>query len=113
MPHVDVRVAKKLSAQDKDKLQLKIGNSMSLLPEKTISNTMIVITDGCSIYKNGSPLGGAFIDVRLYKASPEESKKAFSEKLFEILESELEIPPDKTQINFIELPNWASGGAYR
>ena len=113
MPHLNIVVSKTVSAQTKNELQLEIGNIMEIIPGKTIANTVITIADGCSMYKNSGQIDGAFIDVRLFKSSPEESKKAFSEALFAIMEKVLKIPPESVQMNFIELPNWASGGNYR
>ena len=113
MPHIDIRVSKSLCANEKNELQLAVGNIMETIPSKTIANTVIVITSDCSMYKNGEPLEGVFVDVRLFKESPEDAKTMFAMKLFNIFESMLKIPPDNVQINFIELPNWASGGVYR
>jgi len=113
MPHLDIRVAKKIDAGTMQKLQLEIGNSMELIPGKTISNTVIAISDGVSMFKGGVSLDGAFVDVRLYKESPAENKKEFSEKMFKILEDVLQIPPGSVQMNFVELPDWASSGVYR
>ena len=113
MPHVDIRVSKPVDAQTRDALQKEIGGSMPLIPGKTISNTIITINDNYSMYKGGQPIEGAFMDIRLLNASPEESKKEFSEKIFALFESILKIPPENVQLNFVELPNWASGGVYR
>jgi len=113
MPHLDIRVSKMLDAEKKHELQKEIGSVMRLIPGKTISNTVISITDRCSMFNDGEAIEGAFVDVRLYKESPGDSKKAFSEKLFAILETKLGIPPDRVQMNFIELPNWASSGSYK
>ena len=112
MPHVDIRAAKRVTAQKKNELQREIGESMHLIPGKTIANTVIAISGDHSLFKNGEPLDGAFVDVRLFKNSPDESKKIFSEKVFSIIETVLEIPPGNVQINFVELPNWASGGSF-
>ena len=113
MPHLDIRLSMPANAEKTGDLAAKIGAVMETIPGKTISNTVISISGGYSMYKDGRPLSGAFVDVRLYKASPEESKKDFSGKIFSIMESVLGIPPENVQMNFIELPSWASGGDYR
>ena len=113
MPQVNISLSRKLDDTTKGKLQLEIGNAMPLLPTKNIDNTHICLADGCSFYKSGVPLDGAFVDVRLHKQSPEESKKAFAEKMFSILKESLGIDPASVYMNFIEFENWASGGEYR
>lgn len=112
MPYIDIRVSKKVEEQTRDALQRDIAGSMELIPGKTAANTVICISDGYSIYKNTQPMEAAFIDVRLYKNSPAESKKAFTERIFNIIEATLHIPPSNVQINFVELPDWASNGNY-
>ena len=112
MPHINIRVSKPLDTETKNKLQTEIANSMELIPGKTASNTFICISDSCSMYRDTQPIDAVFVDVRLYKNSPPESKKHFAERLFSIFEDTLKIPPSNVQINFVELPDWASGGNY-
>ena len=112
MPYIAVSVSKKVDGPTKDTLQKEIAGIIDVIPGKNVSNTTINITDGCSFYKELKPLEAAFVDVRLYKASPEESKQAFAEQLFGVIDKTLEIPPSNVQINFIEMPTWASGGKY-
>ena len=113
MPHMNICISKPVDKQTKNTLQTEIGNIMSTIPGKNISNTLFCICDCCVMYKDGQQLEGVFTDVRLFKNSPDESKKEFSMKLFEIYEKVLGIPPSNVQINFIEMPNWASNGSYK
>ena len=112
MPHIDIRLSKPCDAQTRDALQKEIAGNMELIPGKTAANTLICISDGYSMYRDYTPLSAAFVDIRLYKESPAESKAAFAKKMFEILERVLGIPPTQVQMNFIEMPCWASGGNY-
>ena len=113
MPYIDIRVSKQVDAQTKNVLQKEIAANMTIIPGKTASNTVICIFDSCSMYVDYEADERAFIDVRLFQSSPEESKFKFSEKLFTLFEEILKIPPNKVTINFIELPNWASNGSYK
>lgn len=113
MPQVNITIAKKLDETTKDKLQLEIGNAMPILPTKNIDNTHTCLLDGCSLYRSGKPLDGAFVDIRLFKPSPEESKKAFSEKMFSILRDVAGIDPGNVYMNFLEFEHWALKGEYR
>ena len=113
MPQVNIITSRKLDDKTKDTLQREIGAAMPLLPGKTIDNTFIAICDSCSIFNAGAPADAAFVDVRLFKASPEDSKKEFAKKIFEIFKSVANIEPGQIYMNFIELEHWASGGDYR
>jgi len=112
MPFINVNVGKPINYETKVKFQKEIAENISLIPGKNAGNTVICITDCCVIFKNGEPFEGIFVDIRLYKSSPEEAKKAFAEKLFTIIEDVLKIPPERAQFNFIEMPVWVSNGNY-
>ena len=112
MPHVSICMSKPTNEATKNALQLEIGKIMELIPGKNVSNTIFCISDCCSMYKNTTAYEGAFVDIRLYKDSPAESKKVFAIKLFEVIESVVGIPPADVHINFVELPDWAAGGNY-
>ena len=112
MPHIDIRLSKPVDAKTRDRLQKEIAGNMEIIPGKTAANTVICISDQCTMYRDTQPIESAFVDIRLYKESPAESKKEFAERLFSIFDSILNIPPPNVQMNFIELPCWASNGNY-
>jgi len=110
MPYIDIRISKSVDIAQKNKLQSEIAGIMEMIPGKNAGNTTICISDNHAIYRDTKPIEAAFIDIRLYKESPTDSKSAFAERLFVIFENELGIPPSHVQMNFIELPCWASNG---
>ena len=112
MPHIDIRISKPVDTQTRGILQNEIAGSIELLPGKTATNTIICISDNYTMYRDTQPIEAAFVEIRLYKESPAESKKDFAERLFGIFESVLNIPPSHVQMNFIELPCWASNGNF-
>jgi len=112
MPYIAISTSKPVDVQTRDTLQKEIANIMEIIPGKNPSNTIINISDSCTFYNEMQPVEAAFIDIRLYKSSPEESKKAFAERMFGILEKTLNIPPSRVSMNFTEQPNWASNGNY-
>jgi len=113
MPNLNICIGKRLSDEVKNDLQLEIGSTISIIPGKTNENTVIMINDNYIMFNNGKKVERVFVDVRLFKSSSDESKKAFSDNLFSIFARLLDIPPNQVQINYIELSNWASNGVYR
>ena len=111
MPYIDIRVSKPVDIAQRDKLQSEIAGIMEIIPGKNAGNTTICISDNHTIYRDTKPIEAAFIDIRLYKESPTDSKGIFAERLFGIFEKELDIPPSHVNINFVELPCWASNGS--
>jgi len=110
MPYIDIRISKPVSITQKEKLQSEIAGIMELIPGKNAGNTTICITDNQTIYRDTKPIEAAFVDIRLYKESPFDSKSVFAGKLFSIIENDLGIPPSNVSMNFLEMPCWASNG---
>ena len=113
MPYVSITTAKKLDCPDKDKLNQEICKIMPVLPGKDKDNTLLAINDGVSMFKSGAPNEGVFVEVRLYKKSPEENKKDFAAKLYAILKDVLKIPDGGcVYMNYLEFENWSANGGY-
>ena len=112
MPFINIKSSKPVDTKLADKLQNEVAGIMETIPGKNVSNTTFCISDGYRIFKELKPVEAVFIEVRMYKESPVESKKAFAEQLFKIIENVLGIPPSNATINFIEFQEWASNGGY-
>ncbi|MCL2816595.1 MAG: phenylpyruvate tautomerase MIF-related protein [Oscillospiraceae bacterium] len=112
MPYVSITTAKKLDDTTKNSLYSKIGEIMPVLPGKNIDNTLLAINDGVSMFMSGKPNDGVFVSVQVYKKSPEDSKKEFSEKIYAALTDILKIDGGCVYMNFTEFENWAANGNY-
>lgn len=113
MPLINVNLAKTLNDQTKNELQKQLAQNISELPGKTKELLTVCITDGCTMYKDAEPFDGVFFDVRIYQQTTEQGKENFAKKVFKISESILGLPPQRTQMNFIELDCWAVGNVYK
>ena len=112
MPYVNITTAKKIDEKTKADLYAKVGEIMPVLPGKNIDNTLFAVNDGIAMFKSGKPNDGVFVSVQCYKKSPEEEKKEFSKKIYEILKDVLKIDGGCVYMNFTEYENWASDGNY-
>ena len=112
MPFLDIRSSRPIDGPTRNKLQLEIGKLMPIIPGKNISNTLICISDSYTMYKDAEEKEAIFVDVRLFKSSPEDSKKEFVKELTTLLQTTLGISSSVVQMNFVELPNWAVNGEY-
>ena len=114
MPFINIHVTGTLDQAHKDALKTRLGQIVTILPNKHESGLMVDISDGHSMYFQGNQLDKcAFVDVRLYKQSPFEEKGQFVKALFEALEQIAGVPQNCVYLNFIELENWASRGGFR
>jgi len=109
MPYVSINITKKLSDAEKNTLQEAVTNAITVIPDKTPEHTTVCITDGCAFYKNCKPQEvGGFVDVRLFKNSPKESKVEYSKKLFGIFEEQLGMPKENLHVNYLEIFDWGA-----
>jgi len=110
MPFINISVAKALTCEQKYALQKAVTESITLIPAKTPSVTTVCIRDGCAMYKNGTPLDGGLAEVRLFKSSPMDAKRAYTQKLFDIFGEVAAIPKENLTVNVFEFNQWGSGG---
>lgn len=114
MPFINIHVTGTLDQAHKDALKTRLGQIVTILPNKHESGLMVDISDGHSMYFQGNRLDKcAFVDVRLYKQAPFEEKDQFVKALFEALEQIAGVPQNCVYLNFIELETWASHGSLR
>jgi len=109
MPYVHLNVSRPLSAEQIEAARLAIADIMPVLPGKNRNNTMIHITGSCALSIGDEAKPCMFLEVRLYKPSPEENKKEFVKKASDALCSLFEIDPARLYINVIELDRWGVG----
>lgn len=113
MPYVNITTAKKIDDSTKDRLNQEICGIMPVLPGKNKDNTLLCIIDDAAMFKSGVPNDGVFVEVRLFKKSPEENKKEFAQKIYGILKDVLKLADNScVYMNYLEFENWASNGNY-
>jgi len=110
MPFININIAKQLSAEKKDALQQAVTAAITLIPTKLPEQTTVCVRDGCAMYKNGAPLDGGLAEVRLFKSSPADAKRAYTQKLFSIFDEIAGIPKSGLTVNVFEFDQWGSGG---
>jgi len=113
MPYVQVNLSQTLSDEQKNAVYDLINGSIPLIPGKTPEVTMINIADGCSMRMGYSPDPTIFIDVRLFRQAPYESKNDFVREVTKSLASMFGVKPGNIYINITEHNNWGSNGALR
>lgn len=112
MPYVHLNVSKELTAEQIEAARDAIATIMPTLPSKNRNNTMIHISGGCHLTMGDEGESCSFMEVRLYKSSPEENKKEFVAKAADILNSLFDIRKERMYFNMIELPEWGVGDRF-
>lgn len=113
MPFVNIKSVKKIDAVKREAIHQQICELMPTLPGKNADNTLLCIEDEKIMFMHKKPVDGVFVEVRMYKDSPEEAKKLFASKLQEILVRNLELGSDScVYLNYLAFDNWAANGNY-
>jgi len=113
MPYLSITTSKTLTPNEKEALKSRAGELIALIPGKSESVTMITIDDSKAMYFRGETCDCAYINVKLYKESPFEAKKAFAESFTKAVTEETGIQSGDIFLNYSEYENWASGGSFR
>jgi phenylpyruvate tautomerase PptA (4-oxalocrotonate tautomerase family) len=114
MPFISFNVTTSPDGLQQEKLKTELGKLIEILPGKTEKVLMIDICGKHTMYFRGEKKERcAFIEVRLYKESPLEAKKEFTEKLSQLTEDILRIPKADIFVNIMEFPNWGTGGTLK
>jgi hypothetical protein len=72
---------------------------------------MVSINNDSPLYHGGvAPEKAAYLEVKIFKDCPLESKKEFAAQAIKMLQKEFSIPEDHIYINFFEVFNWAARG---
>lgn len=112
MPYVHLNVSRKLTEEEIAKIRDSVAGIMPALPGKTRENSMIHIDGACALSMGDPETPCAFLEVRLYKPSPEENKKDFVGKAAAVLTETTGIPGERIYINIIELNEWGVGSRF-
>jgi phenylpyruvate tautomerase PptA (4-oxalocrotonate tautomerase family) len=113
MPYIAINTTKELSNTQKENIKTEFGRLITIIPTKTEANLLIDFSDSRTIYKAGSEVSGAFVDLRLFHKADFEFKKKFTEETFEMLTRELCIIKENIYLTITEFDNWGSGGTLK
>ena len=111
MPHINVFIPIKLSKAEEQNLVSGLGELIAIIPGKSEKGLMVSVNNSSPLYQGGTAQEkAAYLEVKLFKSCPRESKKEFAEKTIKLLENQLSIPAANIYINFFEVFDWAARG---
>ena len=114
MPYINVKIPQELSPDAAARLRDELGQAICLIPGKNESALMIALEDGEKMLFGGAAIGNeAFFDVRVYGKCELDDKRAFTEKLYEIMTRLFGTDPARMFVNFTEYDNWGARGSLK
>ena len=111
MPYLSMRVSRKLNEEERKTLEEEAGRLIALLPGKSEEGLMVDIDDGAGMrFRGVSGADCMYVDVRMYLASPHESKVKLADALLEAIRATTGIGADDVYMTFSEYPHWVVRG---
>ena len=114
MPYVQINTSRKLSAEQKSRIKEALGEVLpKAIPGKSEAGLMVAISDQYTMYMAGKEQDAAFVDVRCFKETVPEAKKAFTSAVSDILHSVADFAPELVYLNFTDYAAWGARGQLR
>ena len=111
MPMIQTKVSVPLTKDMEKTLKGELGNAISLLPGKSERYLMLSFEDNQRLWfhgENEQPM--AFVEVKIYGAADRKAYCALSEKICEIMQNIVNIPPENVYIKYEEVQHWGWNG---
>lgn len=114
MPFIQVNVTKTLSQEQKEAIKSGLGRVISLIAGKTERVLMVDISDGHTMYFDGSLRENcAYIDVKIYRQANFGEKKALTEAVFQLLKESIGLDEDNFYLSISEFDTWGTKGSLK
>ncbi len=110
MPYIQINTSKDLSADQKERIKAALGEKLPIIPGKKESGLMVAISGQFSMFMGGEERDAAFVDVRCFRKTDPQAKRAFTGAVFEILRQIADIQPEMVYLNFTDHDVWGARG---
>lgn len=109
MPLITTKISKEITKEKEVSLKAQFGKAIELIG-KSENWLMIDFQDNCRLYFKGSDEECAMIEVDLFGKATDNAYGALTEKLTEIVESELGIDRGRIYVKYNEISHWGYSG---
>ena len=110
MPYIQINTSKELSADQRERIKAALGEKLPIIPGKKESSLMVAISSQYTMFMAGEKQDAAFVDVRCFRKTDPEAKRAFTGAVFEILRDIADFQPEKIYLNFTDHDVWGARG---
>ncbi len=111
MPFINTKTNVTITPDNEISIKTKLGQAISIIRGKSEGWLMLNFEDNSRLYFRGDgDTPSAFIEVKIYGAASSDEYEALTEKITEIISSELNISPSQIYIKYEEVTYWGYGG---
>lgn len=111
MPYINLKTTKKVSSEQCENIKSAFGKAIECFPGKTEAWLMVGIEDGARLwFKGDNSSDSAVVDVELLGSVSKEGSAAMTAQLCEIINTQLDISPDRIYIKYKGYADWGWNG---
>lgn len=112
MPYVQIRTNREISKEKEIAIKERLGRAITLLG-KTEQWLMVEVIDSCHMYMGGEDNKGiAYVNVKIFGKSNDESYNKFTSEVTDMLTSMNEdMSPSDVYVSYEEHPRWGWNGS--
>lgn len=109
MPLITTKVSTDITKEKEIALKSQFGSAIGLIG-KSESWLMVEFRDNCRLYFKGDDAPSAMIEVDLFGKASDSGYDALTERLTDIVETELGIPKGRIYVRYSEIDHWGYSG---
>lgn len=110
MPYIKLSTNKTLTLQQEVKIKEKLGQLISIIPNKSEESLMVHMEDNQVMYFRGKEIPCMMIAIHLYKETDNKYKRQFTEELTKFIADCTQIKIEDQYLTFHEYPTWGMNG---
>ena len=111
MPFIDSKITGTVSAEKKEAIKTRLGQSISIL-NKSETYLMVGFQDNYDLFMAGQKLEkGAYVSVSLFGNASSDAYDKMTAEICGILADELSIPGDKVYVTYHGVNDWGWNGS--
>ena len=111
MPFIDVKTNVKIAADEEERIKSALGQAITSIPGKSEGWLMVGMSGEYKLWFKGTADPAAMVQVSIYGSADRSAKNKLTEKISEILGSELGISPSRIYVSYAETADWGWNGA--
>lgn len=111
MPFIRVSANVTVSDGQAQQIQKMLGQAIPVLPGKSEQWLMVEVRSDAALWLAGSDEPAAIAEVSLYGAAPAQAYDTLTGRITDILDSTLDIAPDRVYVKYAETEHWGWNGS--
>lgn len=111
MPYIHTKTNTKISIEKEIVLKTEFGKAISVIPGKSERWLMLNFTDSERIWFAGDDSPAAMLEVEIFGGATDSAYDSLTEKLTEIVSTELGIESSRIYVKYEEIEHWGWNSA--